>query len=203
MKTHSFNLKTGKRIGLTLVLVLGLLTLPQTAFAHCDSYDGPVVKDALVALNNNTPALVMKWIDAKHETEITDLFNKTLKYKSGDKEIYMLLERHFLETLVRIHREGEGEPYTGLKPAKTTKPIIMLTDTAIKDQDFKGFLTKFHGHVDSILTDKYDKVAQLEKVKDQSVEQGRAYVAAYVEYTHTIEMMHDILEHTGGAHSAH
>src|SRR5690606_34130018 len=203
MKTQNLKLNSGKRKGLIIALILGLWMLPQTAFAHCDSYDGPVVKDALVALNNNNPALVMKWIDAKHEKEITDLFNKTLKYKSGDKEIYMLLERHFLETLVRIHREGEGEPYTGLKPAGTTKPIIKLTDTALEDKDFKGFLTKFHGHADSILTEKYEKVAQLEKVKDQSVKQGRAYVAAYVDYTHTIEMMHDILEHTGPAHSAH
>lgn len=203
MKTHMLFMNSGKRGGLIFALILGLLMLPQIAFAHCDSYDGPVVKDALVALNNNNPALVMKWIDAKHEKEITDLFNKTLKYKSGDKEIYMLLEKHFLETLVRIHREGEGEPYTGLKPAGTTKQIIKLTDTALADNDFKNFLTKFHGHVDSILTEKYEKVAQLEKVKNRTVEQGRAYVEAYVDYTHTIEMMHDILEHTGPAHSMH
>ena len=53
------------------------------------------------------------------------------------------------------------------------------------------------------LKEKYEKVAQLNKVKDQSAQKGRKFVAAYVNYTHTIEKMHDILIHTGGAHEAH
>ncbi|HSP39988.1 MAG TPA: DUF6448 family protein [Gillisia sp.] len=203
METNSLKSKAGKRGLLMILLFLGLRAIPQNAFAHCDSYDGPVVKDALKALENNDPGLVMKWIDVEHENVITDLFHKTLKYKSGDKEVYGLLETHFLETLVRLHREGEGEPFTGLKPAGTTKQIIKLTDTALKDQDFEGFLRKFNGHVNEILTEKYAKVAQLDKVKNESVQKGREFVAAYVDYTHTIEMMHDILEHTGGAHQAH
>ncbi|MFO7721160.1 MAG: DUF6448 family protein [Gillisia sp.] len=200
MKTKSLKLKTEKRGLLIILLALGLWMLPQTTFAHCDSYDGPVVKDALKALDNNDPGLVMKWIDAKHEKEIADLFSKTLKYKSGDKEIYSLLEKHFLETLVRVHREGEGAPYTGLKPAGSTKQIIQLTDIALAEDDFEGFLLKFNGHVETILKEKYDKVAALKKVKDQSVQKGREYVAAYVAYTHTVEKMHDILVHTGDAH---
>lgn len=200
MKTKSLKLKTEKRGLLIILLALGLWMLPQTTFAHCDSYDGPVVKDALKALDNNDPGLVMKWIDAKHEKEIAGLFSKTLKYKSGDKEIYSLLEKHFLETLVRVHREGEGAPYTGLKPAGSTKQIIKLTDTALAEDDFEGFLLKFNGHVETILKEKYDKVAALKKVKDQSVQKGREYVAAYVAYTHTVEKMHDILVHTGDAH---
>lgn len=140
MKIKNLKSKTGKRALLTILLFLGLFAISQSSFAHCDSYDGPVVKDALKALERNDIELVMKWIDSKHEKEIGDLFAKTLKYKSGDKEIYTLLEKHFLETLVRVHREGEGEPYTGLKPAGTTKQIIKLTDTALEDQDLKDSL---------------------------------------------------------------
>lgn len=186
---------------MTILLSLGLLMIPQNSFAHCDSYDGPVIKDALKALEQKNPDLVMKWIDAQHEKEITKLFNKTVKYKSGDQEIYSLLEKHFLETLVRIHREAEGEPYTGLKPAGSTEQIIQLTDTALEEKDFEGFLLDFNAKADSILREKFEKVAQLKKVKDQSAEQGREYVAAYVDYTHTIKKMHDILEHTGNAHA--
>lgn len=203
MKTKSFKSKSGKRSVLIILLALGLWILPQTAFAHCDSYDGPVIKDALKALENNDPGLVMKWVDAEHEKVITDLFKKTIKYKSGDEEVYDLLEKHFLETLVRVHREGEGEPYTGLKPAGSTKQIIQLTDIALAEEDFEGFLLKYNGHVNTILKEKYEKVAQLKKVKDQSVQKGREFVEAYVDYTHTIEMMHDILVNTGGAHEAH
>lgn len=200
MKTKSLKLKTGKRGLLIILIALGLGMLPQNSFAHCDSYDGPVITDALKALENNNPALVMKWIDAKHEKEITNLFSKTMKYKSGDQEVYDLLEKHFLETLVRIHREGEGEPYTGLKPAGSTRQIIKLTDSALAEEDFEEFLLKFNGQVETILKEKYEKVAQLKKVKNQSVQKGREYVAAYVDYTHTIVKMHDILEHTGDAH---
>lgn len=203
MKTKRLKSKSGKRGVLITLLALGLWILPQTAFSHCDSYDGPVIRDALKALENNDVGLVMKWVDAKHEKVITDLFEKTMKYKSGDEEVYNLLEKYFLETLVRVHREGEGEPYTGLKPAGSTKQIIQLTDTALADEDFEGLLLKFNGHVEKILKEKYEKVAQLEKVKDQSVQKGREYVAAYVDYTHTIEKMHDILVHTGEAHGAH
>lgn len=203
MKTKSLQLKTGHKGLVLMILFLGLWILPQNALAHCDSYDGPVIKDALKALETNDPALVMKWIEAKHEKEVADLFSKTMKYKTADKEIYSLLEKHFLETLVRIHREGEGEPYTGLKPAGSTKQIIQLTDTALADKDLQTLLEKFNGHVGKIFKEKYEKVIQLEKDKDQSAEKGRAFVAAYVNYTHTIEKMHDILIHTGNAHDEH
>ena len=150
METRSLKSKTGKRALLIFLSFIGLWAIPQNAFAHCDSYDGPVVKDALKALENNDPHLVMKWVDVKHEKEIKDLFVKTMKYRSGDKEVYSLLEKHFLETLVRVHREGEGEPYTGLKPAGSAKEIIKLTDIALKEDDFEGFLLKFNGHIETI-----------------------------------------------------
>ena len=39
----------------------------------------------------------------------------------------------------------------------------------------------------------------LEKVKDNSVAEGRAYVSAYVDYTHTLEAFEAVLAH-GSAH---
>src|SRR5690606_26263220 len=108
-----------------------LLAIPQVVSAHCDSYDGPVIKDALKAFNENKVALVLKWIEPQHETEIKSLFEKTYALKNGDREIYQIVERHFLETLVRLHREGEGAPYTGLKPAGSTTAIVQMADKAL------------------------------------------------------------------------
>jgi len=192
-----------KRTFLVTAIAMILWMLPQQVSAHCDSYDGPVIQDALAALENQNIAPVLKWVEPQFEEEISSLFQKTLKYKKEDKEVYELLEKHFPETLVRIHREGEGAPYTGLKPAGSTKPIIVMTDAALEDEKIDPLVSALNEHISKVVKEKYEKVAQLEKVKDQSVEQGRAYVAAYVDYTHTIEMMHDILEHTGPAHSAH
>lgn len=195
-------LKTEKSIK-KLILLFGFVIsflIPQSLFAHCDSYDGPVIQDALKALDQNKVALVMKWIDEKHEPEIEKLFKKTIKYKKLDQEVYQLLEKHFLETLVRVHREGEGEPYTGLKPAGSTSEIIQLTDTALREDDIESFLQELNGHTGKVVREKYEKVGALKPVKDNSIAQGRAYVAAYVDYTHTIEALHAILEHSANSH---
>ena len=182
-------------------LLLAMFLIPQNTYAHCDSYDGPVVQDAFKALEAGDVELVYKWISEDQEAEISSLFNKTLKYKKTDQEVYQLLEKHFLETLVRLHREGEGAPYTGLKPAGSTKQIINLTDTAILEKDLPTLISKLNTHIEKVIKEKYDKVVSLYEVKDESTEKGRAYVAAYVDYTHTIEAIHAPLEHAAAGHS--
>lgn len=185
-----------------LVIITSILLIFSilTASAHCDSYDGPVIKDAIKALDNNEVSLVMKWITTEQEAEITSLFNKTYALKNKDKEIFEIVQKHFFETLVRLHREAEGAPYTGLKPAGSTKQIIQMTDTALYEDDIEGFITKLDKHLNAIVREKYKKVAELNKVKDHSVSEGRAFVAAYVDYTHTIEAIHHFIEE-GATHN--
>lgn len=183
-----------------VALLLFIGTVP--ASAHCDSYDGPVIQDATKALTTNNVKLILKWITAEQEQEIVPLFNKTYRLKSGDKEVYAIVEKHFLETLVRLHRETEGAPYTGLKAAGTTKKIVQLTDKALNDGDVEAFLVKLNNHINKVVREKYYTVAELNKVKNNSEVQGRAFVEAYVDYTHSIEALDDILEH-GGGHAGH
>lgn len=214
MKTKDFNLvteanqqpQTGKsHLKTILTVVFGSLLMLFTtmpAFAHCDSYDGPVIKDAVQALETNNVDLVLKWITVEQEQEIISLFNKTYQLKNGDLEVYAIVEKHFFETLVRLHRETEGAPYTGLKQAGTTKPIIQMTDKALSEGSIDGFLVKLNAHIDKVIKEKYQKVAELDQVKNTSKEHGRAFVEAYVDYTHTVEALHDIMEH-GGGHSGH
>lgn len=182
----------------SLFLIFG--SLP--ASAHCDSYDGPTIKDAVKALETNNVDLVLKWITTEQEKEIITLFNKTYALKSGDKEVYAIVEKHFFETLVRLHRETEGAPYSGLKPAGTTKKIIQLSDQALESNDIDELLEKLNNHIGKVIRKNYEKVAALDKVKNDSPEKGREYVNAYVDYTHTIEAIHDIAEQ-GAGHSAH
>lgn len=198
MKTKEMNSKTIKRVFSVLFVTVMLFFVSTPAFAHCDSYDGPVIKDAVKALETNNVGLVYKWITQEQEAEIAGLFNKTYSLKKGDKEIYSIVEKHFLETLVRLHRETEGAPYTGLKPAGTTKQIIVLSDKAIENNDIDKLLVQLNNHIGSVIKEKYHKVETLSKVKDNSTEQGRAYVEAYVDYTHSLEALHDILEGGGG-----
>lgn len=187
---------------LTFALFVMFALSSLTASAHCDSYDGPTIKDALRALETNNVNLVYKWISKEQEDEVTALFNKTYQMKKGDKEVYAIMEKHFLETLVRLHRATEGAPYTGLKPAGTASKIVQMSDNAIKSGSVDDLLGKLNHHINSILQEKYNKVLALDKVKDLSPEQGRAYVAAYVDYTHSIEALHDLLTN-GSAHHEH
>ena len=188
---------------LLFVLMFTALTGFQS-FAHCDSYDGPVIKDALKALKQNKVELVLKWVEPKYEKEITAKFNQTLKLTGNNKEVNKILETHFLETLVRLHREGEGEPYTGLKPAGSVTPIIQLADESILKSSADDLLIKLKAHIESDLRTKYLLVEKLNKTKDNSLEEGRAYVAAYVAYTHTLESLEIVLNghqgHTTGKH---
>lgn len=166
--------------------------------AHCDSYDGPVIKDAAKALETNNVRLVLKWVGQSQEKEITSLFDKTYSLRKGDMEVYAIVEKHFFETLVRLHRETEGAPYTGLKEAGSMKEINRLTDEVIASHNVDNLVQSLNGHIESVVKEKYQKVADLERVKDQSIEKGREYVKAYVDYTHTLEALHDIIDAENG-----
>ena len=182
--------------------VLSMLVI-SPAFAHCDSYDGPVVKDALQALETNNVGLVYKWISTEQEAEISALFTKTYNLKKGDKEIYSLVEKHFLETLIRLHRQTEGFGFDGIKAAGTTKPIVQLSDKAIETGNVENLINQLNGHIAKVVEDKYNAVKELEKVKNESPEKGRDYVKAYVMYTHSLEAIHDIVEKGASGHAEH
>lgn len=187
--------------GIMTLLLMTVVNLSYT-YAHCDSYDGPVIKEALQALESDNVTLLLKWINEDQEEEIISLFNKTHDLRSGDAEIYTIIEKHFLETLVRLHRETEGEPFTGLKPAGSVEPIISMADESLVSGDFDHLSQQLTAHIAQVLKEKHKKALELSQVKDDSVEQGRAYVAAYVDYTHTLEGIHKILTHGPEGHGA-
>ena len=197
MKTKANRLGNGKLKALLSIILMTIFSIFTIfpASAHCDSYDGPVIKDALEALKTNDVDLVLKWVYEDQEPEIVSLFNQTYKLKNGDKEVYAIVEKHFLETLVRLHRETEGAPYTGLKPKGSMTPIISMADASIEKGSLTGLRSALTGHIERVINEKYQKVMDLNKVKDDSVEKGREYVAAYVDYTHTLEAIHAPLEH--------
>lgn len=181
-----------KAIGLVvLALTVFGLAVQGNVFAHCDSLDGPVVADARAALESKDITPVLKWIRPSNEDEIKAVFKQALEVRTKGEQAKSLADNYFFETLVRIHRAGEGAPYTGLKPAGTTDPAIVAADKAIDE----GSVDKLAEHIASAAKEavkvRFDKLKQAEKQKDKSIEAGRQYVAAYVEYVHFVEGLHN------------
>src|SRR5512138_2915043 len=96
-------------------LIAFTLLWPRPAAAHCDTMGGPVIADAKVALAKGDLTPVLKWVKPENEPEVRTAFTQTLKVRAQGPEARELADRYFFETLVRIHRAGEGAPYTGLK----------------------------------------------------------------------------------------
>lgn len=192
--------KKMKKSILTLItlLTISFIFFQGNAFAHCDSYDGPVIQDALKAIESGDVQPVLKWIEKDYEKEIVALFNKTTALKDQDEEIYEIVEKHFLETLVRVHREGEGAPFTGLKPAGTTSKIVVWSDEALAQGDVNELADKIAAHLVNEIQSKFERAVKTGKKKDLSVEDGRAFVEAYVDYTHYVEGIHGMIVGEGG-----
>ena len=184
--------------GITVVFVacLGLLT-PRFAAAHCDTVDGPVVQDARKALETKNVTPVLKWVQAKDEKGVNIAFKKALA--SQGKKQQQTAEKKFFESLVRVHRAGEGAPFKGLKPAGEVEPVIAEADKALAGGSPDGLVKMVTDTVNQGIQQRYEKVAEALKHKDESVQKGREYVAAYVEYTHYVER----LQMDAEGHAAH
>lgn len=102
------------------------------AQAHCDAIDGPVAKAALAALDSGKVDPALAYAPASAESEIKAAFVNSMKVRSLSPDAKALADRAFIETTVRLHRAGEGAPYTGLKPAGTDfGPAIPAADRAL------------------------------------------------------------------------
>lgn len=158
-----------------------------SAAAHCDSMSGPVVKDAQIALAKGKIDPVLKWVGKDDEAAIRAAFKMTLAVRGESEAAKSVADRYFFETLVRIHRATEGEGFTGLKPVGSVDPAIAAADRALENGNVDKLADETAAAVRQGIrqrfTDAYDK----RKVANQSVEQGRQYVQAYVEFTHFVE----------------
>jgi len=181
------------RSGICVAVTLVFLALaPARAFAHCDSLDGPVVKAAQKALATRNPALVFIWVQEKDEREIQQAFEQTLAVRALSPEARNLADRFFFETLVRVHRAGEGAPFTGLKPAGLDLgPAIPAADTAIGATSVEPVLDLLRSAMQEGVRDQFSKVVATKAFEPNDVVAGRAYVKAYVEFIHYVERVHE------------
>ena len=100
---------------------------------HCDSLDGPVVTAARDALARADVDVVLPYVHAEGEAEVRAAFDLAGKARALGGEARQVADRWFFETVVRIHRAGEGAPFTGLKPAGLdVGPVIPAAERALE-----------------------------------------------------------------------
>ena len=193
--------ETGMRLPLFMVgvpmLMLLFSVLPRTAGAHCDSLDGPVISTARTALEKQDVAPVLKWVKKEHEREIRQAFQKTVAVRTKSEEAKDLVDMYFFETLVRIHRAGEGAPYTGLKPAGTQEPGVRASDMALESGSADALVKELTADVSSGLRRRFERTLKRKKHADESVEAGREFVESYVEFVHYAQRLHEAAEGGG------
>ena len=175
----------------SLVLSALLLGGANKVQAHCDTLDGPVVSAARMALTESNANLVLIWVQKQDEAEIKQAFEKTLAVRKLNADARNLADMYFFETLVRVHRAGEGAPYTGLKPAGDLGPAIPAADKAIKDGKLEPVAKLLTGAVHDGLHERFKEVSARKNFAKDDVSAGREYVEAYVKYVHYVEGVYD------------
>ena len=175
-----------------VIAPVALSLVPLTALAHCDGLDGPVVKAARQALDTGNVNLVLIWVQKNDAAEIKNAFQKTLKVRKLSAEAKEMADTYFFETLVRVHRAGEGAPYTGLKPAgRDLGPAIPAGDKALETGSVEPVVKLLTEMVQKGLREQFTGVMSKKKFNKDDVAAGRKYIAAYVEYIHFIERIYE------------
>lgn len=187
-----------------LSLIGVFLLVPRIALAHCDTLDGPVVKTAQAALDKGDVTSVLKWVKKDDEAEIREAFNKALAVRVKGAEAKDLADTYFFETLVRVHRAGEGAPFTGLKPAGAELgPAITVADKALDNGSVDTLVKLVSDASAAGIRERFRHAVESKKHADESVDAGREYVEAYVEYVHYVERLYDDAIGKAGNHQGH
>jgi hypothetical protein len=178
-----------------LAVILSLLTTLAVpvgvALAHCDTLDGPVVKAARTAIESGNINHVLIWVTPPNEAEVKASFEKTMAVRKLGDKAKELSDMYFFETVVRLHRAGEGAPYTGLKPVGADLgPIVPAADKAIDANSVDALRQLLTKAVDEGVKHRFEQVVNKKNFKPDDVEAGRRFVRAYVEFVHYVEQIH-------------
>lgn len=183
------------------LLTLALAIVPGRATAHCDTLDGPVVKAARLALEKRDVSPVLWWVKPANEAEVKAAFQRTLAVRGASPAARELADTWFFETVVRVHRAGEGAPFDGLKPAGADLPhAVVAADQALEGKVSVDALAKHvAGGVEQGVRERFAEAAERRKLAPSGVEAGRRFVESYVAYVHYVEGAAKLAE----GHAAH
>ena len=159
---------------------------------HCDTRDGPVVKAAIQALETGNVNYILIWVPEESEAELTAAFQRALMVRKTGKPAQELADDWFFETAIRLHRAGEGAPYTGMKPSGLSEgPVVPKAERAIQTGDPRETIDFMKKTIEEDLTHRFHHVMEKKKYDVDEVAAGREFIGAFigwVVYSHHLYM---------------
>jgi hypothetical protein len=146
---------------------------------HCDALDGPVVTAARSALAAMNVDLVLPFVHVEGEAEVRDAFDQTVKAAASGGEACDVAARWFFETVVRVHRAGEGASFTGLKPAGLdVGPVIPAAERALESGSPDELVEILCREVTEQVGLRLQRAQALRPHAEDGIAAGREYVEA-------------------------
>jgi hypothetical protein len=170
------------------IAAAGIIVLwPRPASAHCDTEDGPAVTDGRVALDTGDPSPALAWVHAEGDAEVLGAFGLAQRVRALGGDARLVADRLFLETLVRLHRAGEGAGFDGIKPAGQVNPVVAAADRAIEVGEIEPLASLVPPERLPELRTRLARALALKDRDVKDVEAGRRWVAAYVSFVKSAE----------------
>ncbi len=150
---------------------------------HCDTMDGPVVTACKKALETGNVNYVLPFAPKKAEVEIKHAFNKTIKARKLGEDAKEVADLWFFENVVRLHREGEGAPFIGLKPAGLDwGPVVPRAEEDLKKENPSETIEFLKGVLQEEIQEKFDKAMNLKNYDVNDVDSARKYTEAMLHF---------------------
>lgn len=164
---------------LFIVVIIPLLAIPRPVQAHCDSESGPVATAAHQALEKGKVELILPYVKPEAEKELIAAFKQTLQVRKSGGKTKELADRYFVETAIRLHRAGEGAPYTGMN-AETTPKAILVADKAMATGSLDETYKFLDQQIQAGIQEKYEAVLKAREEAERlgTVEAHRERVEA-------------------------
>lgn len=150
---------------------------------HCDTMDGPVVSACKEALKTGNVNYVLPFVPKNAENELTKAFNKTIKARKLGQDAADVADIWLFETAVRLHREGEGASFTGLKPAGLDwGPVVPRAEKDIKKGDPAETIGFLKSIVEEEMRKKFDKAMSTKNYDLNDVDSAREYTESMLHF---------------------
>jgi hypothetical protein len=141
--------------------------------------DGPVVGAARRALESEDVNFALAYVPESGEAEVKSAFERVLRARKAGPAAREVADLYFFETVVRVHRAGEGAPYTGLKPAGMDEgPVIPVAEKAIEAGSPDALIKTLADTLRQEVQHRFKHMMHLRDYAPGDVARARAYVEA-------------------------